>query len=128
MVWLRSVPAAIIGVMVGKTKRDKPGGSLMIFGAVLASDLSVDIRRELFQDIGSHINAELDSELHDRIRGVPVVRVVSIGNGNSNGIADNFRVVEALLSGIHVVPKDLAHGIAEAGERCAGTVSEVTGS
>jgi hypothetical protein len=59
-------------------------GSIRVRGGdvtgVIATEFSCQVRPELLQDIGSHVDAELHTELRYGLRSSPVVRIVSHRN------------------------------------------------
>src|ERR1700735_265609 len=68
-------------------------GCVVLF-AMLPEKLAVEIRREFFQDIGSHVDANLSPKLCHGIAHVAVVLIVCVGNRDCGGVSENLGIIE----------------------------------
>src|SRR5215472_19053355 len=94
----------------------------------LACELAVQVRPELFEDIRSHVHADLDPELRCNTPNIPAARIVCGRNRGSRGVAKNFGEIELAAAGVGVSSEDFAKRIAQSrppGANAAAKVARV---
>ena len=87
--------------------------------------LTLQIRPELFEDIGRHIDSDLHAELVGGIARGAIVHIVSSGNGDRRGVPCDLRVVKLGAAGIGMIPEDLAGGVSQPGPSTPLAFTEV---
>ena len=80
---------------------------------VLTTELPVQVRPELFEDIRSHVHANLDPRLGCNILNISAARVVGGRSRGGRGVAKNFGEIELSAARICVGPVDFTKGIAQ---------------
>src|SRR5215472_1380602 len=89
-------------------------------------EFSLNVGPELLEDIGSHVDSDLDAELRHSVAGRSIVHVVRVGDGDRRGVAQDFGIVELRSAGVAVGPEDLTHGVAEPRPICSLVAPKVT--
>ena len=89
------------------------------------TEFTLQIRPEFFQDVGGHIDSDLNAKLAGAIARGAVVGIVSIGDGDRSGVPDDLRVIKLRAAGIGVGPENLACGVPEPGPSTPLALAEV---
>jgi len=92
---------------------------------VPVTEFTLQIRPEFFQDVGGHIDSDLNAKLAGAIARGAVVGIVSIGDGDRDGVPGDLGVIKLRAAGIGVGPEDLAGGVPEPGPSAPLALAEV---
>ena len=75
--------------------------------------LAVEIRREFFEDISGHVDANLRPKLCHGVCRVSVVLVICVRNRYRSRVAENLRIIELHAARIGMSPESLTDRVSQ---------------